>query len=649
VTRALAAPPTHGCRWRYEVIRANGLEIAHARVASRCQPFLRTWSAPHGIKLEPDHSRGRVLDGGRSTAELAQPFVVGSERAAPKLRREVGLVGLVFASLGSIIGAGWLFGALYASSLAGPAAIFAWLLGGAAMMLLALTHAELGATYPVAGGNARFPHYGFGSVIGFTSGWVAFLGALTVGPIMVQATLLYASNYVSSLTTVSSGRPVLTAQGYLVAAALLLLFCTINVMGVRWLAETNKLAVLWKILIPALTVVALVVTSAHEENFSAGGGFMPYGWKGVFLAMSSGGVVFAFLGFEQAVQLGGESRNPGRNIPVAIIGGMVVAVALYIALQLAYIVALDPSSLSHGWNGVSFSGKAELFGPFAGLATALGLGWLAVLLYTDAVVSPGGTGLLYTGASARLSYALSRNGYIPGAFARLTLRGAPLFAIAFSFVCGLVLFLPFPGWQQLVGFISAAAVIAYAMVPLSLGALRRQDPGRPRPFRLPAASLVAPASFIVANEILLFTGWAVVWKLIVAILVGFALLALSMLTQTKDRRPSLDWRSAVWLWPYLLGMAAISYLSSFDTRTPSSIPLLGLTGPRNELTFGWDVLAVALLSLAVYAFAIRSRLPAAHALALVGDSTGESEAEDARRRRGRRLGRTPSDTPDTGT
>jgi amino acid transporter len=595
------------------------------------------------------HSRGGVLDGGRSTAELAQPFVVGSERAAPKLRREVGLVGLVFASLGSIIGAGWLFGALYASSLAGPAAIFAWLLGGAAMMLLALTHAELGATYPVAGGNARFPHYAFGSVIGFTSGWVAFLGALTVGPIMVQATLLYASNYVSSLTTVSSGRPVLTAQGYLVAAALLLLFCTINVMGVRWLAETNKLAVLWKILIPALTVVALVVTSAHEENFSAGGGFMPYGWKGVFLAMSSGGVVFACLGFEQAVQLGGESRNPGRNIPVAIIGGMVVAVALYIALQLAYIVALDPSSLSHGWNGVSFSGKAELFGPFAGLATALGLGWLAVLLYTDAIVSPGGTGLLYTGASARLSYALSRNGYIPGAFARLTLRGAPLFAIAFSFVCGLVLFLPFPGWQQLVGFISAAAVIAYAMVPLSLGALRRQDPGRPRPFRLPAASLVAPAAFIVANEILLFTGWAVVWKLIVAILVGFALLALSMLTQTKDRRPSLDWRSAVWLWPYLLGMAAISYLSSFDTRTPSSIPLLDLKGPRNELTFGWDVLAVALLSLAVYVVAIRSRLPAAHALALVGDSTGESEAEDARRRRGRRLGRTPSDTPDTGT
>jgi amino acid transporter len=559
-------------------------------------------------------------------------LVAAPERTSHKLRRDVGPVGLVFASVGSIIGAGWLFGALYAASLAGPAAIVAWLLGGIAMMLLALTHAELGSAYPVAGGNARFPRYAFGGLIGFTSGWVAFLGAVTVAPIMVQATLLYTSNYIPWLTTVADGRAVLTAQGYVVAAALLLLFCAINVMGVRWLAETNKLAVCWKIFVPVLTVVALLASSAHGENFTAGGGFMPSGWKGVFLALASGGVIFAYLGFEQAVQLGGESRNPGRNIPLAIIGGMLFAVGIYIALQVAFIAALDPSRLSDGWGAVSFSGDAELFGPFAGLATATGLGWLAVMLYTAAIVSPGGTGLLYTGASARLSFALARNGYAPSAFARLTPQGTPLFAIAFSFLCGLILFLPFPGWQQLVGFISAAAVIAYAMVPLSLGALRRQDPERLRPFRLPAASFLAPASFVVASEILLFTGWAVVWKIVVAILIGIALLTVSMLTETSERRPSLDWRSAVWFWPYLLGMGAISYLSSFDTGTPSSIPLVGLDGPRNELTFGWDMLAVAILSLGVNAFAIRSRLPAGQALDYVGDLSAEAEADDARTR-----------------
>src|SRR5207247_10469298 len=103
-------------------------------------------------------------------AELAQPLVGTPERAARRLRRDIGLLGLLFASLGSIIGAGWLFGALYASSLAGPAAVIAWLFGGAAMMLLALAYAELGGMYSVPGGSARFPQYAFGSLIGFPSG-----------------------------------------------------------------------------------------------------------------------------------------------------------------------------------------------------------------------------------------------------------------------------------------------------------------------------------------------------------------------------------------------------------------------------------------------------------------------------------------------
>src|SRR3954451_11990113 len=111
-------------------------------------------------------------------------------------------------------------------------------------------------------------------------------------------------------------------------------------------------------------------------------------------------------------------------------------------MKVAFMLALDPSSISQGWGAVSFSGKAQLFGPFAGLATALGLGWLAILLYTDAIVSPGGTGLLYTGASARLTFALARNGFIPSGFTRLTRRGTPVIGIAFTFVCGLVILLP---------------------------------------------------------------------------------------------------------------------------------------------------------------------------------------------------------------
>jgi len=140
--------------------------------------------------------------------------------------------------------------------------------------------------------------------------------------------------------------------------------------------------------------------------------------------------------------------------------------------------------------------------------------------------------------------------------------------------------------------------------------------------------LLAPLGFVVANLVLLFSGWAVVWKLIVAILIGFALLAISAATSPSDRRPSLDWASAAWLWPYLIGIGVISYLSSFDIETPSHVPLIGLHGPRNTLTFGWDVLAMTLFSVAVYAFAIRRRLPDERALNYVSDLTTEAEEDE---------------------
>jgi amino acid transporter len=542
-----------------------------------------------------------------------------------RLRRDVGFVGLMFCSVGSIIGSGWLFGALSASLLAGPAALISWVLGGAAVILLALIHAELGGMFPVAGGSCRFPHYAFGSLIGFSAGWFAFLGAVTTAPIEVEAALQYASNYIPNLTSAAGGTPVLTPLGYLVAAVLMLIFSVINAMGVRWLSETNKWAVWWKIAIPVLTVIVLMATAFHPGNFTAGGGFMPFGWKGVLTAIAAGGVVFAYLGFEQAIQLGAESQNPRRNIPLAVIGSMILGVVLYIALQVAFTAALDPALLSKGWSAVAFKGTGEIFGPFAGLAVSLGLGWLAFLLYTDAVISPGGTGLLYVGTSSRLTFALGRDRYIPEVFSLLTTRGVPLIAIAFSFLCGMLVFLPFPGWQQLVGFISSATVIAYAMAPLALGSLRRQEPARDRPFRLPLASVLAPAGFVVANEIILFSGWAVVWKLVVAILIGFVLLAISFFTQPADRRPSLDWRSASWLWPYLVGLALISYLSSFDTKNPSSVPFIGLSGPVNVLPFGVDMLVMGVFSVAVYALAMWLRLGADHSRRYVEEAREEAE------------------------
>jgi amino acid transporter len=548
-----------------------------------------------------------------ATAEAAQPrrARIAIEREG-RLRRDVGPIGLLFASLGAIIGSGWLFGALYAAQIAGPAALLSWVIGAVFVLILALIHAELGGAYPVAGGSMRFPHYSFGGLIGFASGWVAWLGSVTVAPIEVEAALQYFTHYISWLTKTSGGETVLTGRGYVVAVILMAIFTVVNTLGVRWLARSNNVIMVWKVAIPVLAIIALMIVRFHAANFSAGGGFNPFGWHGIFSAISTGGVIFAYLGFEQAVQLGGEGSNPRRNIPLAVVGAMLIGVAVYILLQVAFLAALEPGDLSHGWSKLAFNGLA---GPFAGLASAVGLGWLAILLYVDAAISPGGTGLIYVASSSRLSYALSREGYIWAPLRWLNGRRVPIAGIVLSFIVGIILFLPFPGWQKFVGFITSATVLSYGLVPPALAALRRQDPKRDRPFRLPIVNVIAPVGFIVANLIVYWSGWDTDRRLFIAIAIGFLILVGAQLTTPRDRRVSkLDWRAAVWFPPYIVGMAIISWLGQYDGR--ATIP------------FWWDIVVVAAFSVVIYALALSVRLQPERTQELIGDLTAEAEEEE---------------------
>ena len=409
-----------------------------------------------------------------------------------QLKRAVNLRGLTLISLGSIIGSGWLLGALTASKVAGGASILSWVIGGLVLAVLALVHAELGSTYPVSGGTARFPYMVFGSLGGFTGGWMAFIQAVTIAPIEVEATLGYLNSKFTGLDLINANGT-LDGKGILIGAGFMLVFTIINLVGVRWLAETNSIAMIWKLLVPTITIFALLFTVFHFSNFSAGGGFAPFGFHGIFAALPLG-VVFAIEGFEQAIQVGGEAENPQRNIPRAVIGSMIIGTIIYLLLEFAFIGALNPHDIAHGWaNPIA---GVSAFGPYATLATSAGLGWLSTILIIDAVVSPAGTGLVYIGTSSRLSYGLGRNGYYPPVISRISSRGVPVVSIIICFVIGMLVFLPFPSWAGLVGLVTSATVLMYAFAPLSLAGLRKQDPDRPRAYRLPAAKVLAPLSFV---------------------------------------------------------------------------------------------------------------------------------------------------------
>lgn len=539
----------------------------------------------------------------------------GAASDRPTLKRHVGVVGLLFASVGSIIGSGWLFGALNASQQAGPAAIISWGFGALLILFIALCYAELGTMFPLTGGVVRFPHMAFGNLASFTGGWITYIAVGTTAPIEVEAALQYGTKYAPFTTEHTVGGDTvhtLTGLGYAAAVVLMAMFVVINYFGVRWFARINNALVSWKLFIILLVIVAFFVAAFHGENFTSHS-FTPTGWHGVFTAIATSGIVFSYLGFRQGIELAGETDNPRRNVPLAVIGSVVLTAVIYILLQTAFIGALSPDTLnsSGGWANLTFAGD---FGPLAALATLLGLGWLSVLLYIDAIVSPGDTGLIYTTVTARISFAMARNGNAPKALARTTDRGAPLIGLILAFIIGLIAFLPFPSWQQLVGFITSATVLSFASGPLVLVALRKQLPDQERPFRLPGGHVIPFLAFWGSNLIVYWSGWTTVWKLMVAILIGFVLLAIFAATGGLSGQ-SLDLRAGVWVLPWLVALTVVSYLGDYD-------------GGTTTLGFGTAIPVLFVISLVIYWLAFHFRLSDEDARAYIEDTVHEAKVEE---------------------
>jgi amino acid transporter len=531
------------------------------------------------------------------------------------LRREIGLIGATWSSETSIIGSGWLFGAYLATAAAGPAALYGWLIGGACVIILALLHAELGAMYPIAGGTARFPHLAYGSVAGISFGFFSWLQAVTVAPVECFAVMTYGSYYWHSLLKANGN---LTGLGFLMTIVLMAVFTAVNFLAVRLFARVNSAITWWKVAIPVLTIIILA-TQWHSGNFNPPGGFMPNGIKAVFAAIPGASIVFAYLGFEQADQLAGEIKNPKRNLPLAIIIAVLLGTAIYILLQVVFIGAMAPDQLTKGFGGIT--NPEIIAGPFAAVAALAGLGFWATILRVDALVSPFGTGLIYQTSTSRVGYGLARNRYFPQPFQWVDRNGVPWFSLIMAFVFGLFFLLPFPSWHSLVVLVTGASVLMYAGAPLSLGAFRRTLPDAERPYKIPGAAVMSPLAFIICSMLIYWSGFTTVWKLGVCLVIGYILIGICMVFDPQ--RPPLDWKSAYWLLPYLIGMGIISWQGQYSGESANSPPL-----NTGRIPFWWDFLVVAGFSLIIYYWAIFTALPREETLDLIARQGGQDELPD---------------------
>lgn len=498
---------------------------------------------------------------------------------------------LLMISINGMVGSAWLFAPLYAAKIAGPSAIIAWLIGGLATAMIALTFAELSVMFPVAGGTAQIPQMSHGMLASFMLTWAAWLSAMTMAPIEVQAILQYASTYFTSLMVLENGAHVLTGIGYVWATILMITFCVINVASFQGLVRFNYFLFVFKVAVILLAIFAIIHTQFMVESFT--GTLQSLGtidgWEAVFTAVATGGVAFAFTGFKHGVELAGETRQLALAIPLAIVGSVLGCLLLYLGLQVAFIGAIVPADIANGWHHLTFAGDV---GPFAGLAAGLGLAWLVKLLYIDAAISPAGAGLIYVTSTARILYAMGEIGYMPRWLTYLNSQKFPVAAILVNFVLGMFLFLPLPGWQAMVSFLVSGMVISYAIGPIALLCMRYELPDHKRLFRVPYAPIFCAASFYFCNLLSYWTGWETIWKLAIAMGIGVLFFILAVVRGRKSF-DEIGIKSALWIIPYFAGLFTISYLGAF--------------GGKNVIPFGWDFLVMGIFSIAILILAVKNR------------------------------------------
>src|SRR5882762_7659662 len=502
------------------------------------------------------------------------------------IRREVGTVALMFTGLGSIIGSGWLFGAWRAAQLAGPGAVYAWIIGAVVILFVALTYAELGAMFPESGGAVRYGHYSHGSLTGFVAGWAAWIAIVSVIPVEAEASVQYMSSWPWAWSNelyvhAANGQGELSVAGLYIAAVLVVIYFLFNFWSVKVFAGANSAITFFKLIVPAGTAIALMWSGFHWENFRLGvhGGPHVGNVASILTAVATSGIVFSYNGFQSPVNLAGEAHNPGRSVPIAIFGSIVLSTIVYLMLQVAFLGAVSPEHLQEGWAALEYSS------PFAQLALALNLNWLAILLYADAFVSPSGTGSTYTATTARMIYAMERSGTVPEAFGRVHPRlGIPRPAMWFNLLVSFVFLFFFRGWGKLAAVISVATIITYLVVPISVMVLRRTAPDMHRPLRVPGLYVLAPLAFVLATLMLYWARWPHTGEIMLLLILP---MPVYLYYQAKSGWRNFDrqLRGSWWLLVYLLVITILSWAGSKEFEG------------HDYIGYGWDQLCVALAAL----------------------------------------------------
>ncbi|HHF7365474.1 TPA: APC family permease [Legionella bozemanae] len=505
------------------------------------------------------------------------------------LKRDISTTNILIVSAGGMIGSGWLFSPFISAQMAGSNSLISWVIAAAFMIFIALPLCELGTMFPISGGMSNYPTFTHGKEVGFLFAWTSWLSYVVMTPIEIQAILQYSSHFFPILIVKDSTTFTLSGYGYSAAMAIMLFVVILNSYGIKLLVECNKYASIIKFILPSIAIVSLLHVAPTMDNVTINLSDKE-SWVNIFTALSAGGIAFAFTGFQNGLVLAGEVKNPQRNIPIAILGAVLIGFVLYFMLELSFLAAVPQKYLTQGWHALSYPGDS---GPLVGLTLLLGLGFVATILMIDAAFSPFGTTLVYTAATSRILYGMALNDHLPKIFLKVNRHKIPYVTLYANLLVGMLSFLPFPGWQKLVAFLSSASILSYSIGPICLLAMRKLQPLTPRPFRLSGALVCSHIAFYFCNLMLYWCGFSIIWKLDVALLIGILIYCVYHRKNSWDNSALL-----YWFLFYMVTILSVSYV--------------GVFGGIGILKFPFDLLSLLPLSIFILYSSQRLLCPTRH-------------------------------------
>ncbi len=500
---------------------------------------------------------------------------------------KINLSQLVLLGLGSLIGSGWLFGAWEASSIAGPAAIISWIIGFIVIGTIAYNYVEIGTMFPQSGGMSNYAKYTNGSLLGFIAAWANWVSLVTIIPIEAVSAVQYMSSWpwdwakpMGALMKDGS----ISTYGLFAVYIIITIFSLFNYWSVKLLTSFTSLISVFKLGVPLLTIIMLMISGFDTGNYGhSASTFMPYGSAPIFAATTTSGIIFSFNAFQTIINMGSEIKNPEKNIARGIAISLTLSAVLYIVLQSTFITSMTSSMIhSHGWSGINFNS------PFADMAILLGINWLAILLYVEAVVSPFGTGVSFVAVTGRVLRAMEKNGHIPKFLGKMNEKyNIPRVAIGFNAVVSMIMVTLFRDWGTLAAVISTATLVAYLTGPTTVISLRKMAPKMTRPFKANILKFMAPLSFVLASLAIYWAMWPTTAEVILIIILGLPIYFFYEYKMNwKNTRKQIG--GSLWIIICLIILAFLSFIGSKEFK--------GL----NWIHYPWDFLVIAIVALIFY-------------------------------------------------